>query len=87
MRRLKFIIILTCYSKSYFEPEIRKAGARPVLWTTHLLSPEAYTLESALDGWILNENGEEIRERAAQAYHQYQKCGSRGARNLFVSGF
>ncbi|WP_299184467.1 hypothetical protein [uncultured Aquimarina sp.] len=83
----KDVIILACYSQSYFSPEIRKAKAIPVLWTTHLMAPEAYTLKAAIDGWIRNESGKQIDERAAQSYHKYQKCGIRGARNLFTTGF
>jgi hypothetical protein len=81
------VIILACFSKSYFAPEIRKAGATPILWTTHLMAPEAYTLKAAIDGWILNESGDAIDERAAQMYHRYQKCGIKGARGLFTTGF
>lgn len=83
----KDVIILACYSKEYFSPEIKKAQANPILWTTHLMAPEAYTLKAALDGWINNENGQQIEERAAQAYNKYQKCGINGARNLFTTGF
>ncbi|WP_339751590.1 hypothetical protein [uncultured Winogradskyella sp.] len=50
------------------------------------MAPEAYTLKSAIDGWILNEIDAQIRERAAQAYHKYQKCGVKGARRLLVTG-
>lgn len=81
------VIILACYSKNYFSPYIKNAGANPILWTTHLMAPEAYTLKAALDGWILNETGNQIDERAAQTYNQYQKCGIKGARNLFTTGF
>lgn len=81
------VIILACYSKNYFSPHIKKAGANPILWTTHLMAPEAYTLKAAIDGWLLNETGIQIDERAAQTYHQYQKCGIKGARNLFTTGF
>ena len=83
----KDVIILACYSKDYFAPEIRKAAANPVLWTTHLMAPEAYTLKAALDGWILKEDPELIEERAALEYNRYQKCGITGARRLFTSGF
>jgi hypothetical protein len=51
------------------------------------MAPEAYTLKAAIDGWMLNETGAQIDERAAQAYHKYQNCGIRGARNLFTTGF
>ncbi|WP_431133525.1 hypothetical protein [Psychroserpens mesophilus] len=52
-----------------------------------LMAPEAYTLKWAIDGWILNESDAQISERAAQAYHQYQKCGLKGARRLLVNGY
>ena len=83
----KDAIILACYSKNYFQPFLREANANPLLWTTHLMAPEAYTLKAAIDGWIKKETSEQIRERAAQAYHQYQKCGIKGARNLLVTGW
>ena len=87
VKKIKDLIILACYSKEYFSPEIKKANANPILWTTHLMAPEAYTLKSAIDGWINNETGSTIDERAAQAYNKYQKCGIKGARNLFTTGF
>ncbi len=81
------VIILACYSKSYFSDLLKQAGANPLLWTTHLMAPEAYTLKSAIDGWMDGETGTQIDERAAQIYNQYQKCGINGARNLFTTGF
>lgn len=78
-------IVLACASKSYFSPYIRQAGAEPLLWTTGLMAPEAYTLKAALDGWIAGEGHEAIRQRAAQAYDKYQKCGVRAALKLFTS--
>jgi len=83
----KDVIILACYSRDYFTKELKLAKANPILWTTHLMAPEAYTLKAALDGWINNETGKQIDERAAQAYNKYQRCGIKGARNLFATGF
>ncbi len=83
----KEVIILACYSQDYFSNEIVQSKANPILWTTHLMAPEAYTLQSAIDGWINNETGKQIKERAAQTYNKYQKCGINGARNLFTTGF
>lgn len=80
-------IILACISKSYFAAALRETGANPLLWTNGLMAPEAYTLKSALDGWMLNETAEEIRMRAAKAYNQYQHCGLKAARNLLVTGW
>lgn len=81
------VIILACASKNYFSFYIKKTGAYPLLWTTHLMCPEAYTLDASIDAWIKKENPAAIREKAAQVYHQYQKCGIRGARKLLVTGY
>lgn len=83
----KDAIMLSCISKRYFADSLKSAGAYPLLWTTGLMPPEAYTLEAALEGWINNESGEQIKERAAQAYNRYQHCGINAARNLFTSGW
>jgi hypothetical protein len=80
-------IILACASKAYFGEPLRASGAYPLLWTTNLMAPEAYTLKSALDGWILGESNEQIRERGAEAYAKYQKCGIGAARRLMVTGW
>lgn len=80
-------IVLACASKQYFSEAIRAGGAYPLVWTTNLMAPEAYTLKSALDGWIAGENHEQIRDRAAGAYDKYQKCGARAAQRLFASGW
>lgn len=81
------VIILACISKSFFKEFIKAAGANPLVWTTGLMAPEAYTLKWAIDGWVLNETDAQIRERAAKAYDNYQHCGINGARNLLVTGF
>ena len=83
----KDAIILACASKEFFKSELKKAQAKPLLWTTGLMAPEAYTLKAAMDGWILNETDLQIEERAAQAYNKYQKCGIKGARGLFTTGY
>ena len=78
-------IILACASKAFFSPYIHQTGAEPLLWTTGLMAPEAYTLKAALNGWIANEGGEAIRHRAAQAYDKYQERGARAALRLFAT--
>ncbi len=80
-------IVLACASKQFFAEPVRTSGAYPLLWTTGLMAPEAYTLKSALDGWIAGEGNEQIRDRAAGAYDKYQKCGFRAARRLLTSGW
>ncbi len=80
-------IVLACVSKQFFAQGLKASGAYPLVWTTGLMAPEAYTLKSALDGWIARESNEQIRDRAAGAYDRYQHCGSRAARHLLVSGW
>jgi hypothetical protein len=80
-------IILACASKPYFGPYLKQTGAEPLLWTTGLMAPEAYTLKAALDGWIAREDHQAIRQRSAQAYDRYQKCGMRAALRLFATGW
>jgi len=80
-------IVLACASKQFFGGAVRASGAYPLLWTTGLMAPEAYTLKSALDGWIAGENREQVRDRAAGAYDKYQKCGAKAAHRLFATGW
>lgn len=81
------VVILSCASKQFFKTGIQNSGAYPLLWTTNLMCPEAYTLDAAIDSWIKKENPEKTREKAAMIYNQYQKCGINGARRLLVTGF
>ncbi|MCI0389399.1 MAG: hypothetical protein MOB07_11650 [Acidobacteria bacterium] len=85
--RQRDAVMLACASKRYFAEPLRKTGARPLLWTTGLMAPEAYVLKAAIDGWVLNEDGEETRRRAATAYNQYQRCGMNAAMKLFSTGW
>jgi hypothetical protein len=80
-------IILACASKPYFGPYLKVTGSDPILWTTGLMAPEAYSLRAALEGVIAGESGEQIRQRAAVAYDKFQKCGLRGAQKLFATGW
>jgi len=81
------VIILACYSKSYFSPHLRQANVNPLVWTTGLMAPEAYTIHDAIIGYTSNETNESIRTRAALAYAKYQKCSEKSARNLLVTGW
>lgn len=78
-------IILACKSKPYFQPCLAQLQCRAVLLTTGFMAPEAYTLEAALAGWLRGESGSAIKDRAARAYHKYQKWGLNAARRLFYA--
>jgi hypothetical protein len=79
-------IMLSCISKKYFSNHLLSTKANPLLWSTGLMSPEAYSLHDALDSYINNESAESIRNSAANAYSKYQKCSVRASKNLLVSG-
>ncbi|POY37590.1 hypothetical protein C3K47_06150 [Solitalea longa] len=81
------IIILACISKSYFSTHLKSAKVNPLVWTTGLMCPEAYTIHDAIVGYLNNESNEQIRTRAALAYSKYQKCGEKAAKNLLVTGW
>lgn len=80
-------IILACASKGYFKKPLHESGASPLLWTTNLMAPEAYTLGAALEAWIVKDSAEEVRDRAAAAYDKYQHCGKKAALALFSTGW
>jgi hypothetical protein len=79
-------IILACISRKYFAGFINEAKAYPLVWTTGLMCPEAYTLHDAVSGYVNNETHEQIRLRAVRAYNKYQKSGMSFANELLVSG-
>ncbi len=77
-------VVLACVSKDFFVDEIRRSGVNPLLLTTGLMAPKAYTLDPVVRAWFSN-SSVTVHEAAASAYHRYQKCGIRAARGLFWS--
>ncbi len=75
-------IVLACISDDYFSPLLKEHGA-PLLMTTGLMAPEAYTLEAALSSWFSGEPAPAVRSAAAQAYARYQGISERAASRLF----
>ena len=50
---LRQAIMLACASKAYFAEPLRASERVAVVGYDEPMAPEAYTLKSALDGWIL----------------------------------
>jgi hypothetical protein len=86
-KKKRDVIILACISKNYFAPHLSKANINPLVWTTGLMCPEAYTLHDAITGYLQKESNGSIRTRAALVYSRYQTCSEKTARNLLVSGW
>lgn len=80
-------IILACISKRYFAPHLKPTRANPLLWSTGLMSPEAYTLHDALESYLRKESPATINNSAAKAYAKYQHCSLKAASRLLVSGY
>jgi hypothetical protein len=85
--RKRNVIILACISKEYFSPHLKSSNVNPLVWTTGLMCPEAYTVHDAISGYLKDETNEQIRTRAALAYSKFQKCSEKAARNLLVTGW
>lgn len=80
------LVILACYSRHYFSNHIKQTGAFPLVLTTGLMSPEAYTLHDVVHAWVENTPREKTLSVAARAYAKYQKCSLKAAGKLFVNG-
>ncbi len=80
-------IILACASKQYFTPYLKSTGAYPLVWSTNLMSPEAYTLYNAVTTYLNGGNTDAVRNNAAAAYSKYQKCSMNAAKRLIVTGW
>ena len=75
--------VFACKSKSYYSEALQKAGAEPLVMTTNFMCPEAYTTHALIAGYLAGDKPQALRERVAEAYNKYQKCGLGGARRLF----
>jgi len=80
-------IILACYSKRFFGPHLRSTGAQPLLWTSGLMAPEAYTLHDAINAWVARKPALQVQQAAAKAYSTYQHCSMQAATHLLPIGW
>lgn len=80
-------IILACYSKRFFGPHLQSTGAQPLLWTSGLMAPEAYTLHDAINAWVAKKTAAQIQQAASKAYSAYQRCSMRAATRLLPTGW
>lgn len=81
------VAVIACASNNYFRPYLLRSKGYPLLMTTNFMAPEGYVMEALLDGWATQKDGAAIRVDAGKAYHKYQKCGIKGATNLFDTGW
>jgi len=84
-REEKDAVAIACVSDVFFREPLNYVKAYPLVTTSSLLAPEAYVLANVIDSWANLEDEAEVRLNAARAYNEYQKCGLKGARGIFIS--
>ncbi len=77
-------VALCCISERYFKPRLLAAGGRPVVLTTQLMYPGAFTLEALVDTWAAGGSLGAMRESAAEAYARNQKISKKAALGVFA---
>jgi hypothetical protein len=80
-------VVLACKSHQYFVPHLRRLNCTPLVTTSGLMAPEAYTLDMIIRGWLAGDTPATIRDHAATAYAKYQRCNLSAALKLFVAGW
>jgi hypothetical protein len=77
-------VVLACFSDRYFTPLFTRKAA-PLLMTTGLMAPEAYSLDAAVTHWFTIGRASDAETAAAQAYARHQKISERAAQRLFIT--
>jgi hypothetical protein len=82
-KKEKDAIVLACKSEKFFLSRLKKTGANPLVLTTGLMAPEAYSLHAAIGKWVDGKNDIQVKKAAASSYNKYQKTGQNAAERLF----
>jgi hypothetical protein len=77
-------VVLACLSDSYFSA-LLKTDSLPLITTSGLMAPEAYTLQALLESWFAGGDGAQAKLAAARAYAKYQHTSESAARRLFIT--
>ncbi|MBN4073169.1 hypothetical protein JYT74_03900, partial [Crocinitomix catalasitica] len=86
-KREKDAVVIACSSESYFNPYFEKTNSYPLVNTTNLMYPGAFCMNGVIEKWAMMDTEENIRLAAGDAYNEIKKCGQRGARALFSTGW
>ena len=77
-------VVLACMSDDYFTA-LLKEDSVPLITTSGLIAPEAYTLAALLESWFAGADAAQVRLAAARAYAKYQRISENAARRLFIA--
>ena len=78
-------VVLACKSRDYFAKPLTAAKCRPLITTTGLMAPEAYTLDAIIRSWANGDNAATTRRKAGTAYATYQRISQGAAERLFAT--
>ena len=78
----EFVSVFACKSRKYFRDKIHLPKDRLLLLTNGYMAPEAYSPAAAINQYVSGHH-DKIHQSVAEAYDKYQKCGLKGAKNLF----
>ena len=85
--RQKDAISISCSSMYYFDQFYKKTNSYPLVTTEHSLYPGGFIIEGIIDKWATLSTDELIRQEAGNQYHKVKKCGVKGARGIFHTGW
>ena len=86
-RRTRDVMMVACFGKYYFGRYLKNANVRPLIWSTGLMSAEAYTIHDAITAYVAGASPAAIQLAAANAYARYQHCSQKAAARLIVTGW
>ena len=78
-------VVLACKSRDYFAKPLTAAKCRPLITTTGLMAPEAYTLDAIIRSWANGDGAAVTRRKAGAAYAAYQRIGQGAGERLFAT--
>ncbi|MEO7327168.1 MAG: hypothetical protein ABI193_01230 [Minicystis sp.] len=76
--------VMACISEDYFGAALRRAGSTPLVMTKTLMAPEGYVIEAISRGIGEDLPRTGLRERAVQAYAQWQRISIGVASHTFA---
>lgn len=85
--RPRDVAAIACLTDESFTVQLEQMNAYPILMTLSLMAPEGYVLKALIEEWVTEATGDEIHTAVAKAYDKYQKCGERGAKGVFTTGW
>ncbi|NHN27895.1 hypothetical protein FIA58_019635 [Flavobacterium jejuense] len=77
-------ITLACYSKRFFSSDMNEAKSKPLVWTTGLMCPEAYSIHDAINQYCNGGNEFMIVDAVAKVYAKYQKCSENQLKDYWL---